>query len=139
MSKLILKYEPDIDFVLIAITCPLKEYLLAFKVNNLLNINFTRISDLSLENPLSGEPAYFARYCYNIEATESEFFLIANKGTEGYLIPEMKKSDYFALIRNCHDTEFIDDFIEGINKIQEVAMATEVDPAKLKSKENLIF
>lgn len=139
VSKLILKYEPDIDFVLIAITCPLKEYLLAFKVNNLLNVDFVRIADLSLESPLSGESVYFARYNYHIEDSGADFFLIANKGTEGYLIPEMKKSDYFVLIRDCRDAEYIEEFIEGLNKIQDIVMAIDVKPEKLKSKENLIF
>ena len=51
----------------------------------------------------------------------------------------MKKVDFFLLIRNYIDREDLRGIISGINKIPEVLVAAEVDPKKLKSKENLIF
>ena len=71
--------------------------------------------------------------------TEVEFNLLANKGTEGFLIPEMKKVDYFLLIHNYIDDDDLKEVIAGLNRIPEVAVAAEVDPKKLKSKENLII
>ncbi|WP_374166153.1 IPExxxVDY family protein [Arcticibacter sp. MXS-1] len=139
MNRLTLKYEPDLDFVLVAVTSSLKDYLLCFKINKQLDIDFARIEELPLQLTTSGEVGYFSRYHYKIKETETEFFLLANKGTEGYLIPEMKKTDYFILIRNYLDEEDLENFMEGLNKIPEVVVAAEVDPGKLKSKENLIF
>lgn len=55
------------------------------------------------------------------------------------MIPEMKNVDYFILIKNFIDQEDIDQLISGLNAIPEIVVAAEVDPAKLKSKENLIF
>lgn len=139
LNRLTLKYEPDLDFVLVAVTSSLKDYLLCFKINKQLDIDFARIEELPLQLTTSGEVGYFSRYHYKIKETETEFFLLANKGTEGYLIPEMKKTDYFILIRNYLDEEDLENFMEGLNKIPEVVVAAEVDPGKLKSKENLIF
>ncbi|PWG82661.1 IPExxxVDY family protein [Pararcticibacter amylolyticus] len=139
MNRLTLKYEPDLDFVLIAVTSSLKDYLLCFKINRALSIDFVRISELSLELTSSGEPSYFSRYHYRIPETETDFFLLANKGTEGYLIPEMKQTDYFILIKNYLDEEDTDNFMEGLNRIPEIVVAAEVNPGKLKSKENLVF
>ena len=113
--------------------------MLCFKINKQLTVDFVRINELPLQLMPSGITGYFSRYHYQIPETETEFYLLANKGTEGYLIPEMKKVDYFILIRNYFDPEELEGFIEGINKIQEVVVAAEVNPEKLKSKENLIF
>lgn len=138
MNRLTLKYELDLDFVLIAITSSLKDYMLCFKINKRLNTNFFRIDELFLQ--LKGSnPVYFSRYLHQNPDADTEFYLLANKGTEGYLIPEMKQVDYFILIKNFIDKDDLNQLIEGINKLPEVVVAAEVDPEKLKSKENLIF
>ena len=71
--------------------------------------------------------------------TETELYIISNKGTEGFLVPEMKKVDFFLLIRNYIDDDDLKLIISKLNKVPEVLVAVEVDPKKLKSKENLIF
>jgi len=71
--------------------------------------------------------------------SETELYVLANKGTEGFLVPEMKKVDFLLLIQNYIHTEDLKEIINGLNKIPEVLVAMEVDPKKLKSKENLIF
>lgn len=112
--------------------------MLCFKINKQLNINFFRIDELSIQTKNSN-PVYFSRYLHQINETETEFYLLSNKGTEGYLIPEMKKVDYFILIKNFIDKDDLNYIIEGINKLPEVVVAAEVEPERLKSKENLIF
>lgn len=138
MNKKILKFEPDLDFTLIAVTAPLKDYQFCFKVNKQLNREFYRIDELQLVYP-NDEVFFFPRYYYLDSQTENEYYLLANKGSEGFLIPEMKTADYFMLIYNFIDEEDIQSVISGLNKIDEVLVAAEVDPKKLKSKENLVF
>ncbi len=137
MNRLTLKYELDLDFVLVAITSQLKDYVLCFKLNKQLNINFYKIEELIIENN-SGE-VFFSRYHYQIPETETDFYLLANKGDQGYLISEMKTVDYFIIIRNYISQDDTEQLIEGINKLPEVLVSIEVDPKRLKSKENLIF
>lgn len=137
MNRLTLKYELDLDFVLIAITSQLKDYMLCFKLNKQLNINFHKIDELIIES--NSCSLFFSMYYYFLPETETDFYLLANKGDSGYLIPEMKTVDYFIIIRNYISQEDIDAIIDGANKLQEVQVAIEVDPKRLKSKENLIF
>ena len=85
------------------------------------------------------EPFYFSRYYYLDLQTDNEYYILANKGSEGFLIPEMKTVDYFLLIYNFIDEDDIQSVISGLNRINEVLVAAEVDPKKLKSKENLVF
>ena len=138
MNRLTLKYELDLDFVLIAITSSWKDYMLCFKINKQLNINFVRIEELSLHTR-GDQKVYFSRYLYQVDDMETEYYLLANKGTEGYLIPEMKSVDYFILIKNFIDKDDLSYLLEGINKLQGVVVAAELNPGRLKSKENLIF
>lgn len=139
LNKTTLKFELDLDFVLVAITAQLKDYVLCYKINKQLDINFCKINELELLFNADEEFFYFSRYFYQMPETETDFYLLANKGTEGFLVPEMKKVDFFLLIRNYIDEEDLKEILSGLNKIPEVLVAAEVDPKKLKSKENLIF
>lgn len=139
LNKLTLKYEPDLDFILIAITAPLKDYRLCFKINRQLAYDFKRIDELALLFNSGQRTLSFNRYSYRPADTGTEFYLLANKGDEGFLIPEMKKADYFMLIRNYIDEEDVEQIVTGLNRIPDVLVAAEVDPKRLKSKENLVF
>ncbi|MGV3683984.1 MAG: IPExxxVDY family protein [Daejeonella sp.] len=139
MNKTILKFELDLDFVLIAITTQLRDYMLCYKINKQLGTDFTKINDLEMLFSTDEELFYFSRYFYMIPESETEFYVLANKGTEGFLVPEMKQVDFFLLIRNYIDKDELRDILSGLNRISEVLVAAEVDPRKLKSKENLIF
>ena len=139
MNKTTLKFELDLDFKLIALSSQLKDYVLCFKINKHLGTNFCKIDDLEL--PISGESQnnYFSLYYYMLPEAETELYIVANRGTEGFLVPEMIKADFFILIRNYIDNEDFKQMIARLNKIPEILVALEVDPKKLKSKENLIF
>lgn len=139
MNRTTLKFELDLDFVLLAITSQLKDYMFCFKINKQLGTDFCKVTDLELPFNAGNEIFYFSRYFFLMPQTETELYIIANKGTEGFLVPEMKKVDFFLLIQNYIDSEDLKRIIYGLNKIPEVLVAAEVDPKKLKSKENLIF
>ena len=83
---------------------------------------------------------YFTKYSYISEHTGTEFYLIGNKGIEaGYLLPELRGSDYFLMIKEFIDDEDLKTIHKSLNSIPDIVVATEIDPEKLKSKENLVF
>ena len=139
LNRITLKFEPDFDFVLIAITSSLKDYRLCHYVNKALDVDFVRIGELggSADNN-EGDPV-FNRYAYFPSESETEFYLICNKGTEGFLIPEMNRVDYFLMVKNFIDEEDLAFWLSRIKKLPEVIAAVEVEPKRLKSKENLLF
>ncbi|MGV8877910.1 MAG: IPExxxVDY family protein [Sphingobacteriaceae bacterium] len=138
MNRKTLKFEIDFDFILLAITCPLKDYRLCYLINKNLQFNFTKSDDLEIQFSLKNA-AYFSLYEDVWESSETAFFLIANRGSEGFLIPEMNRIDYFLIIRNFIEDEEISGIIAGLNRLPEVVTAVSVDPKKIKSRENLIF
>lgn len=139
MNKITLKYELDLNFTLIAITCPLKDYQLCFHINRSTGLNLVKTEDYEISVPTNGS-LFFTKYSYISPIEETEFYLIGNKGIEGgILIPEVKTTDYFMIIKGFIDEEDFHNLISALNDINEVAVATEIDVEKLKSKENLVF
>ena len=139
LNRKILKFEIDFDFVLIAITTSLKDYRICYLINKNLNFNFVRLADLELDTGSRGGPVLFPLFYYSWSNTETDFYLIANKGSEGYLVPEMREADYFIIIRNYIDGQDLEQAIWGLNKIPEIVAAVKIDPKKIKSRENLLF
>ncbi|MBK0378047.1 IPExxxVDY family protein [Mucilaginibacter sp. SD-g] len=139
MNRKNLKFEIDFDFILVAITTSLKDYRICYLINKFLNFNFVRADDMEVDISMQGECSLFSFYQFCWEATETDFYFIANKGSEGYLVPEMKEADYFLLIKNYIDETDLSNVISGINKIPDVVTAIKIEPKKLKSRENLLF
>ncbi|WP_419700164.1 IPExxxVDY family protein [Mucilaginibacter sp. NFX135] len=139
MNRKFLKFEIDFDFVLIAITTSLKDYRICYLINKSLNFNFTRSNDLAVDIYQGAEPVLFSLFHYQWETTETDFYFIGNKGSDGYLVPEIRSADYFIMIRNYIDDDDLDTLISTVNKIPEVVAAVKIDPKKIKSRENLLF
>ena len=140
LNKVTLKYELDLDFVLVAITSSLKDYRLCYFINKFTGLELTKTDDHEIWlSPAEGQK-YFSRYAAVSDDVETEYFLLANRSPEGgTLIPEMKHSDYFFVIRNFIDEEDLETLLAAVSEIPEVVVASEISPQKLKSKENLVF
>ncbi|GAB3922869.1 IPExxxVDY family protein [Mucilaginibacter myungsuensis] len=140
MNKKVLKLEFDLDFVLIAITSAQKDYRMCYLINKFLHFNFKRVDDHEVNiYPNSPEPVQFAMFEDFWEASETMFYIIANRSPDGLLIPEMREADYFMLIKNYIDDQDLVNIVNGLNKIPEVVAAIKIDPKKVKSRENLLF
>ncbi|WP_257669457.1 IPExxxVDY family protein [Parapedobacter tibetensis] len=140
MNKVILKYELDLDFILIAITSSLKDYRLCYFINKFTGLKLHKIDDHEIWKPSPKSRVYFSRYADYSAPSDTEYYLLANKGADGgFLIPEMRHSDYFFLIKNFIDDEDLTALQDNVAEIPEVVVASEIPPQKLKSKENLIF
>lgn len=86
------------------------------------------------------EPAWsFSKYYFFIEEGEVEYYLISNKSSDGVLVPEMNNVDFFIIIKQFIDKEDLNYLINGLNKLPDIQVAAKIDPAKLKSRENLVI
>lgn len=133
-----MKLTLDLDFTLIAITAPLKDYLLCHKINTTLQFNFEKIEDHEVFFNIDENPQAFSKY-YCQSESEVEYYLVNNRNGEGFLIPEMNKVDFFIIIQQFVDSEDLDYLISGLNKLPDVQVAVKIDQNKLKSKENLVM
>jgi hypothetical protein len=139
LNKITLKYELDLNFTLIAITCPLKDYRLCHYINRATRLNLIKNEDHEIWVSRN-HSLFFPKYSYISSIEETEFYLIGNKGIEGgFLIPEAKATDYFMLIKGFIDDEDFSALMDAIVEVEEVLVAAEINVEKLKSKENLVF
>lgn len=139
MNRKILNFELDLDFILIAITSELKDYVLCYHLNKELGTNFVKAGDYCLNLFAGNEPLQFSQYFFRIEASETEFYLIANQSSAGCLIPEMETVNYFMLIKNYFDEEDLDKILFCLDYIESVTTVTRVNPKLIQSNENLLF
>lgn len=138
MNKKFLKLELDFDFILLSITSQLRDYRLCHYLNKVLDFNFIKIEDHEISF-VGQSPKFYSRYLYYEEELTPFYYLISNKSPDGYLIPELKGSDFFIIIKDFIDDEDLNYFIQTAKNINHIQAIVELDPTKLKSKENLIF
>lgn len=137
MTKLFLKESIDTDFILIAITAPLKDYIMCHKLNKAINAELCRDEDHEVYSPLRKSTSYFPKYYQFFEEFDREYYLISNRSTDSYLIEEMKTVDYFMQIHQFIDDEDLDFILVALKKIPEVLAVNLIDIHKIKSRENL--
>jgi hypothetical protein len=137
MSKILLSIEEDYDFILIGISCHTKDYRLCWEINKSLNTDLKRTEDLEISK--KGEVNSFSFYEFIDEDNYVEYYLISNLGSNGYLIPEQKKVDFFLLLKGNTSTNQAKDIIGRINSLSLVLTSFNIDPNQLKSKHNLLF
>ena len=140
INKLVIDHE--YDFELIGIVSNLKEYKIAWHLNNILSISLSKQADLLIEfiNNSRIQLSIF------IHETQNGFIrLIRNKGWKnekdqiGYLIPELKRYDYLLLLQRVEELVTIEQAITTLNTIPQILFVSSIEITTLKSKENLIF
>ncbi len=160
----VLKLQLDefdaIDYDLIAIHSTVEDYRMAFLLNQQLPIILQKNKSTIEVSGKEGE-ASFAYFVYDDDKAETNWVLIPNKNeivvrkkstgqnlfldaqveiaTRVYLLPELKKADYFLKIEHQDTFHQVDQLLSDIKKINQVSTVYVVDPKKIKSKNNLIF
>jgi hypothetical protein len=139
LTRTYLKLSLDLDFLLVAIMAPLKDYVLCHKINTSLNYNFVKIQDHEVYFNIDEPALTFSKYRYEAEQGANEYFLVNNRNSEGFLIPEMNKVDYFLVVHHYVDQDDLNSLMKGLNQLADIQLAVQVDPLKLKSRENLVM
>lgn len=160
VHKLSLDEFDEIDYNLIAIHTSLEDYRLAYFINQRLPINLAKSADEVHINVKEGETKFSRFYFYDEENTvawnlvqnknevvqENNFhvqdlFSYAEEGisTKAYLLPELKKADYFLKIDDTDESIDINIIKTILNTIENITAVYTVETKQIKSKNNLIF
>lgn len=160
MAKLTLDIDYDYDFFLLGLNSSEKDYVLCYQLNKVLGTSLVREGeDLQLFSNKEGN-ATFSLYKHDDDSNESDWFLVANKGiaekenqtsnslfdmvettqaNRAYLIKEKKELDYFIQIAPIPSQGEKEELVKAIKTISSVQLVQEIDPATLKSKDNLLL
>jgi hypothetical protein len=138
MSKLVLELEYDFDFTLIGVSSHVANYRLAWGMNQLFDLELERIDDVDLSFG-SEKKGNFSIYRSEDEESYTTFHLISNRCSTGYLIPELKKMDYFIQYWGSMSSIELEQFKNELRKAPSVLATVDIDPMHLKSRNNLLF
>ena len=141
VSKLNIEY--DYDFDVYGLTSSIKDYKLAWLVNNATDLQLSRVEDHHIEN----EPnSNFAFSNFIFKTSHNIIRLLGNKSykaetlrVQTYLIPELKHFDYLLLKQGIGMEDFDERFITKIKEINGLDYVLKIDISQLKSKNNLLF
>lgn len=140
MAKKILRidYSDSFDFSLAGIVCGYKDYRLCFELNKLLGIQLKRLTDHSINTGKLGAKSFYSFYGFK-NTFGHEFYILANKGTSGTLIPEKATIDYFLILKSEEKNIDFKNILKLVKTLEVITAITEIDTVALKSAENLLF
>lgn len=160
VHRLLIDDFVTIDYGLVAIHSTLEDYRLAYFMNRELSILLEK-SNHDIGVTINEGESCFSRFIYENPDDDSMWNLIQNKAkvisiqsntstslfedtdmpltTSVFLMPELKKVDYVLKIESIPAHLELDDIVEKLLTIKQVATAYTIDHTKLKSKNNLIF
>ena len=139
-NKLIASF--DFDFSLLAIVSQLKEYKLAWIINQELGINLVKQQD-EIFHFLRENDLIISNYLYQTE--HSSIRLVFNYSMEEcsaskqHLIPELKQFDFLMLIEGFEDTLVVQEVRDILKNTNGIQMVNRISVDQLKSRDNLIF
>lgn len=140
MKKNKLIFDFQIDFEILGIVSPVKDYKLAWAINKQLELRLKKVDDYLLEQVNQADllvPQF-------LQKKEHGFVqLLKNKSSTfgpapAYLIPELRMMDYFMLIQDFTEELNLNTYIERLSEVNFIQNVVKIDASKLKSKENLL-
>lgn len=140
MKKAKLLVEPTFDFELLGLVSPIREYRMAWLINQEMDLTLVKADDLELEF-LNAPKLEISQYFLSLP--HGFIQLLKNKALNSsqqlaFLIPELKNLDYFLLVQDETEQMQLSSFIEQLSKNSLIQSIVRIDISKLKSKENLL-
>ncbi len=138
MKKLTLTNYIDFDFALFGICSQEDDFKICWCLNKALGLDFERVSDIELLQSKQKNQVNFACFFFRDSETELDYYLIANRNGNSWLIPEQKQTDYF--LRIVGESELYNDelILKLIKNLPQVMTAFILNPESIKSIENII-
>ena len=134
-----LDLEQDYSFGLIGISSHENDYKLSWALNAVLKINLAKTGNLTFFESKSQLEQEFSHYTCDQSAWSCHFHLISNRSENGYLIPELKKIDYFLKITGEFTSQDITSILGKVKDSGVVLAVFNLEAAGLKSRDRLVF
>jgi len=118
------------EYILIAISCRLKDYRVVHGMNIVLGLDFKKNPDFIVYQEEEELPYSF--YFYKDQCKQLDYFFISNHHPEAKLIKELKQADYFLLINNQIEENELNLKIRKLKNIPGMLAVLKVDYSKIK-------
>lgn len=132
-----LTFQLDFNFFLLGISSSENDYRLSWEINKKLKISLRKSTDHVIKREEIEQA--FSVYTFSDEEVYLQYFLIANKSENGYLIEELRNMDYFMQIHGDITDRQQEQIISSVKNIKGVFGVFKLDIDTLKSKNKLII
>ena len=142
MTRKILKLEieNEYEFLLAGIISGWKDYRLCYELNQLLQLNLTRLQDVVVP---AGKPGSSTRHSGYAGAGKNNetYHIVSNRDKDGTgnLIPEMKSIDYFIIISDAPANFDLNGLIKKLRAVENISGVYDIDPTGLKSADAFLL
>ena len=136
--RLDVEYIPE--FEVIGIFSSLKDYRLCWIINNKLSTKFQRTADVELTPHKSKNKELFSLFEYKNTNLKVNYYLLKNRGSRQFLLPEHSNIDYLMLLKANEIRIDIDELITKLRNIPQISTAVwfkELD--KIKNLNDLLY
>ena len=132
-----LTFQLDFNFFLLGISSSENDYRLCWKINKKLKISLRKSTDHVFKREEIEQA--FSVYTFSDEEVYLQYFLIANKSENGYLIEELRNMDYFLQIHGDLTGKQQEQIISSVRNIKGITGVFNLDINTMKSKNKLII
>lgn len=139
MAKKKLLIENDFEFLLFGISCPEKSYRLCFALNHKFKASFSKSKDMEVQEKNQKLESRFPVFSFRDEEMFTDYRVIVNKSENKFLIPEFKQADYLLMVQGGMLSSEKNTILKKLKEVAFVQTVFEIDPKKIKSKENFAF
>lgn len=138
VKKIKLDYNPEYDFIVIAIVSFEKDYKLVWDINKSFAFDFARTNDYKAYNKKRQVEQEFSTFVFHNEKEYLDYQIITNKSDQGFLLEELKNIDFLILIKGDFNDNHDKIFQAKLQGLESVQSAFIIDVSKLKAKERLM-
>lgn len=131
--------QNNYDFFLFGISCPEKSYRLCFALNHKLQAAFSKSKDIEVQEKNQNEPSKFPVFTFRHEEMFTDYRVIVNRIGHKFLIHEFRQADYLLMVQEGIPYSEKNSILKKVKEVAFVQTAFEIDPKKIKSKENFVF
>jgi hypothetical protein len=133
-KKINIRLDFSEDNFLIGISCHKRDYWLGYQLNKALDIDFERITDLTVFSEKNNNSLKYPIFYFDKSDSMISYYLISNYNTEGKLFGDFKTLDYFLLINGYISGDLLSETLNSVKKIKNVLAAYEI---KISGNKNI--
>lgn len=137
--KQVVKLVPEFEGVLSGIVTQMKDYQFCWHLNQVFGFDLQRMNDVEIIFRKKNKSAVFSLYRYEDEMNKWLVYVVANKSSAEYFLPEIKQADFILKIEGELAENKKKEIQDSIKKMTGVQLVTSIDFRKLKSAGNLVF
>ncbi|MDW8394187.1 MAG: IPExxxVDY family protein [Chitinophagales bacterium] len=131
--------EPEPDLLVFGMATAVRDYQLAFLLNQTLPADFVRQTEIEVELPRQMQRIAFTWFRFSDEDLQLNCFLVTNKSGNEFFIPEYRQADFLLCVQGPEAPFRRSELIRQLKSLQALQLVFEIDIRRIKFKDRLIF